>query len=216
MSMPEVKVCGITRLEDGQNAISLGASFLGFILFEGSLRYIDPKEARVIWDELNQSKARSVAVDVNPDPSRLSEISKLGFDFFQLHFPSSIDPSRVSEWCETVGSDKLWLVPRVPPSESFPEEIMPFAETFLSDTYSPEKFGGTGETCDWKGFKKLKENFPSKTWVLAGGLSPENLSAALCETSASLIDINSGVESAPGIKDFPKMQKAFSLLRDRV
>mgnify|MGYP005658489463 CR=1 FL=1 len=215
MTVPEVKVCGITRLEDGQNAISLGASFLGFILFEGSPRHIDPNEARVIWSELNPGKTRSVAVDVNPDPSRLSEICQLGFDFFQLHFPSSIDPARVSEWCETVGSDKLWLAPRVHPSEPFPEELLPFADTFLLDAYSAEKFGGTGETSDWKAFENLKENFPSKTWVLAGGLSPENLPAALSETSASLIDLNSGVESAPGIKDLSKMQKAFSLLCDR-
>ncbi len=215
MILPEIKVCGITRLEDGQHAIALGASFLGFIFFEGSPRCVDPHGARAMWDELNPDKTRSVLVDVNPDPSYLSEISKLGFDFFQLHFPSSIDPSRISEWSETIGSDKLWLAPRIHPSEAFPEELLPFADTFLVDAYCADKFGGTGETSDWKGFENLKARFPSKTWVLAGGLSPENLSAALSETSATRIDLNSGIENAPGIKDLSKMEKAFSLLHGR-
>ena len=144
MIVPEVKVCGITRLEDGQNAISLGASFLGFILFEGSPRCIDPNRVRIIWDELHPDKTRSVAVDVNPDPSRLSEISKLGFDFFQLHFPSSVDPDRISEWAEIVGPENLWLAPRISPEEDFPVGMLPFADTFLVDAYDKEKFGGTG------------------------------------------------------------------------
>ena len=215
MIVPEVKICGITRLEDGENAISLGASFLGFILFEGSPRCIDPNGARVIWDELNPGKTRSVAVDVNPDPSRLSEISKLGFDFFQLHFPSSVDPARISEWSETVGPERLWLAPRIHPSEPFPEQFLPFADTFLTDAYSADKFGGTGKISDWKGFENLEGRFPSKTWVLAGGLAPENLSAALSETSATRIDLNSGIENSPGIKDLSKMEKAFSLLHER-
>jgi phosphoribosylanthranilate isomerase len=212
MIVPEVKVCGITRLEDGQNAISLGASFLGFIFFEGSPRCIDPEKARKIWDGLNPTRTHSVAVTVDPDPSFLREISKLGFDFFQLHFPCVVDPDRVSEWTEIVGSENLWLAPKVHPSDSFPEQLLPFADTFLMDAYSEDKFGGTGKVSDWKGFERLKDRFPSKTWVLAGGLSPENLSAALSETSATRIDLNSGIESEPGIKDLSKMEKAFSLL----
>jgi len=210
--VPEVKVCGITRLEDGQNAISLGATFLGFILFEGSPRFIDPEMARKIWDRLNPARTFSVAVAVDPDPSFLREIYKLGFDFFQLHFPSSVDPNRVSEWTEIVGSGNLWLAPKVHPSDSFPEQLLPFADTFLMDAYSEDKFGGTGKVSDWKGFENLTDRFPSKTWVLAGGLSPDNLSAALSETSVTRIDLNSGIESEPGIKDFSKMEKAFSLL----
>jgi phosphoribosylanthranilate isomerase len=214
IAVPEVKVCGITRLEDGQNAISLGASFLGFILFEGSPRYIDPETARKIWHELNPSQTFSVAVVVDPDPSFLREICQWGFDFFQLHFLGSVDPDRISEWSEIVGSENLWLAPKLHPSDSFPEQLLPFADTFLMDAYSEEKFGGTGEVSDWKGFGNLKARFPSKTWVLAGGLSPQNLSDALCETSATRIDLNSGIESEPGMKDFSKMKKAFSLLRD--
>ncbi len=216
MVVPEVKVCGVTRPEDGRNAISLGASYLGFILFEGSPRCIDPEDARGMWSELDPGKTRSVAVDVDPDPSRLMEIHKLGFDFFQLHFPSSTDPERVSEWSETVGAERLWLAPRVHPSESFPEQFLPYGETFLQDAYCADKFGGTGEIADWDAFERLKTRFPAKKWVLAGGLSPENLSGALTETSAHHIDLNSGIESDPGIKDYSKMQKAFSILRERV
>ena len=215
MNVPKVKVCGITRLEDGQNALSLGASFLGFILFEGSPRCIDPAEAIALWRKLQPTDAFSVAVEVDPEPKRLCEIKQLGFDLFQLHFPSSIDPDRVSEWAEIVGPENLWLAPRVHPSDPFPEQLLPFADTFLTDAYSADKFGGTGKVSDWKGFESLKERFPSKIWVLAGGLSPENLSAVLSGTSATRIDLNSGIESEPGIKDLSKMNKAFSLLHGR-
>ena len=215
MIVPKVKVCGITRLEDGQNALSLGASFLGFILFKGSPRCIDSAVAIALWRKLQPTDAFSVAVEVDPEPKRLREIKHLGFDFFQLHFPSSIDPDRVSEWAEIVGPENLWLAPRVHPSDSFPEQLLPFADTFLTDAYSAEKFGGTGKISDWKGFENLEVRFPSKTWVLAGGLAPENLSAALSETSATRIDLNSGIESSPGIKDLSKMEKAFSLLHEQ-
>ena len=212
---PEIKVCGVTRPEDGQKAISLGASYLGFILFEGSPRWVAPKYAREIWRKINPGRTRSVAVDVNPKPSRLAEFLNLGFDFFQLHFPTTTDPERVLEWSEIVGAEKLWLAPRVSPSEPFPEKFLPYGETFLQDTYCADKFGGTGETSDWEAFEKLKVRFPSKNWVLAGGLSSENITRALSQTSAHYIDLNSGIESSPGIKNYEKMKLAFSLLCNR-
>ena len=212
MIVPEVKVCGITRLEDGQNAISLGASFLGFILFEGSPRCIDPNGARVIWDELDPGKTRSVAVDVNPDPSRLSEISKLGFDFFQLHFPSSVDPDRISEWAEIVGPENLWLAPRISPEEDFPVGMLPLADTFLVDAYDKEKFGGTGLSSDWERFSDWKSKYADKKWILAGGIGPENLQDALARTNPDVVDVNSAVESEPGVKDHEKVKKVFSIV----
>jgi len=114
-----------------------------------------------------------------------------------------------------VGPKNLWLAPRISPEDDFPVSMLPFADTFLLDAYDKEKFGGTGETSDWKGFANLKDNFPSKTWVLAGGLASENLSAALSETSATHIDLNSGIERSPGIKDRLKMEKIFSILHGR-
>lgn len=211
MIVPEVKVCGITRLKDGQNAISLGASFLGFILFEGSPRCIDPNAARVIWDELEPGKTRAVAVDVNPDPSRLSEISKLGFDFFQLHFPGSVDPDRIAKWAEIVGPKNLWLAPRISPEDDFPVSMLPFADTFLLDAYDKEKFGGTGLSSDWGRFSDLKSKYAHKKWILAGGIGPENLKEALIRTDPDVIDVNSAVESEPGVKDHNKVKTVFSI-----
>ena len=212
MIVPEVKVCGITRLQDGQNAISLGASFLGFILFEGSPRCINPNGARAIWDELDPDQTRSVAVDVNPDPSRLSEISRLGFDFFQLHFPSSVDPDRISAWAEIVGPENLWLAPRISPEEDFPVAMLPFANTFLVDAYDKEKFGGTGLSSDWERFSDWKSKYADKKWILAGGIGPENLQDALARTNPDMVDVNSAVESEPGVKDHEKVKKVFSIV----
>lgn len=210
----KVKVCGITRLQDCENAISLGVSFLGFILYEGSPRFIDPDEALKIWTSLNSDQTFSVAVDVDPEPSHLYEIVNRGFDFYQLHFPSNTNLDRISEWARIVGKEKLWLAPKVAPGEIFPEQFLPYADTFLLDSYSVNKFGGTGKVSDWNQFAKLKDKFHSKKWVLAGGLSPENLPAALCATCAKHLDLNSGIETEPGIKSFSKMKKAFSILLD--
>ena len=214
MTIPEIKVCGITRSEDAQHAISLGASYIGFIVFEGSPRCIDPEQAKRIWTQIDQGMARSVVVDVDPDPSRLAEIEKLGFDFFQLHFPSSTDPKRVSQWSEKVSPERLWLAPRTHPSEPFPEQFLPYGDTFLQDSYCPDKFGGTGQVSDWDGFESLQSKFPSKRWILAGGLNPENISVALSATGAVHVDLNSGIESSPGLKDQVKMKRMFSILRE--
>ena len=211
-SSPMVKVCGITRLEDGQNAISIGASFLGFIFFEGSPRCIDPETARKIWDGLNPTRTHSVAVTVDPDPSFLREISKLGFDFFQLHFSSSVDPDRICEWAEIVGSENLWLAPRISPEEDFPVVMLPFADTFLVDAYDKEKFGGTGLSSDWERFSDWKSKYADKKWILAGGIGPENLRDALARTNPDIVDVNSAVESEPGVKDHEKVKKVFSIV----
>ena len=212
MIVPKVKVCGITRLEDGQNALSLGASFLGFILFEGSPRCIDPAEAIALWRKLQPTDAFSVAVEVDPEPIRLREIKHLGFDFFQLHFPSTIDPDRVSEWAEIVGPENLWLAPRISPEEDFPVGMLPFAGTFLLDAYDKEKFGGTGLSSDWERFSDWKSKYADKKWILAGGIGPENLQDALVRTNPDMVDVNSAVESEPGVKDHEKVKKVFSIV----
>ena len=146
MTIPEIKVCGITRSEDAQHAISLGASYIGFIVFEGSPRCIDPEEAKRIWTQIDQGMARSVVVDVDPDPLRLAEIEKLGFDFFQLHFPSSTDPKRVSQWSEKLapkgfGSLPEHILPNLSPN-SFYLTAIPFFRIHIALTSlgEPVKF----------------------------------------------------------------------------
>ena len=83
---------------------------------------------------------------------------------------------------------------------------LPLAATWLLDTYRADAFGGTGHTGDWAKFSRYRLAYPERIWVLAGGLSPENAAAAVAATGARMIDVNSGVELAPGRKDPAKLE----------
>ncbi len=207
MKSSQLKVCGITQEEDGENALSVGALFLGFILFDGSPRSIAPEIALAIWNRIKRPGTFSVAVEVDPSPDYLSKIVNLGFDFYQLHFPCEINPERVSEWANIAGKDKLWLAPRISPQDDFPVDLLPFADTFLVDAYVESKFGGTGLSSDWKRFSNWKDKYAEKKWILAGGIGPENLEDALSSTNTDLVDVNSSVEREPGVKDLEKLKK---------
>lgn len=210
MTRSQLKVCGITREKDGDEALSTGASFLGFILYAGSPRCIAPNEAHKLWAKIKRSGTFSVAVEVDPSPARLREIDKFGFDFIQLHFPCSIKLETVSEWAEISGAGRLWLAPRISPQDSFPDELLPYADSFLVDAYDEAKFGGTGLSSDWERFSNWKNKYPEKKWILAGGIGPENLEDALSKTAPDIIDVNSSVEKKPGLKNHDKLKKISS------
>jgi len=125
---------------------------------------------------------------------------------------SYIDPNIIKEWSTIVGSSNLWLAPKLPPDTEFPETLLNFSDTFLLDAYSKTKFGGTGHSSDWKTFSKCKVSYPEKKWILAGGIGPKNVAEALLQTKADIIDLNSGVEQAPGQKDPLKIKSVFSIL----
>jgi phosphoribosylanthranilate isomerase len=82
------------------------------------------------------------------------------------------------------------------------------AKTLVLDTFDESLFGGTGRVGDWPKFRRHRESHPGTTWILSGGLSPENVGVALSEARARFVDVNSGIESAPGVKDREKL-KAF-------
>jgi phosphoribosylanthranilate isomerase len=181
-------------------------------LYEKSPRYIDRYQAGEILGRVQPATVSSVAVMVNPDPSFLNEVKSCGFDFFQIHFQSNIETSKVEEWSDIVGPERLWLVPRISAEQRFPTKLLPCANTILLDAYDEEKHGGTGKTSDWKRFCEWKKEHPGKNWILAGGIGPENLKRALVETSPNGIDLNSGVESTPGVKCREKISQVFSIL----
>ena len=101
----------------------------------------------------------------------------------------------------------FWLAPKLPPGEDVPAAWLPLAKHFLLDTFHAQTFGGTGQTGDWPKFARHRRNHPDKTWILAGGLNPANVGAALRESGATFLDVNSGVETAPGVKDHNLLKK---------
>ena len=208
--MVRVKVCGITREEDAGLALELGAQKLGFILYEKSPRKIGFNAIGKIKTKFSLNIDQMVVVQVEPTIDALREMIDFGFGCYQLHFSNDYPRKKIEKWTELVGADNLWLAPRLPTGTNFPEDLIPFAQTFLIDAYSKDQFGGTGEPSDWYGFLKWKNKYSSKSWILAGGLSSENIQEALSKTQANLIDVNSGVEISPGIKDRVKINEFFA------
>ena len=210
-TLPKIKVCGLTREEDIKLTLSLRADYFGFILYPQSPRAVSLDRAVELAAAV--PVGQRVAVDVATSLEDLKSYSDAGFDYFQLHFGADFEHGNLAEYSKIVGKDKLWLAPRLASEDSFSEDILDYAGTILIDTFVKDQFGGTGKVGDWARFNTLKERYPQTNWVLAGGLSPSNVLDALASTSADHLDINSGVETAPGIKDDVKLREAFKVLR---
>lgn len=210
-SLPKIKVCGLTREEDVKLTLSLGADYLGFILYPQSPRAVPLDRAVELAAAV--PVGQRVAVDVATSLDDLKRYREAGFDYFQIHFGADFDHSNLAKYSKIVGKEKLWLAPRLASEDTFSEDILDYANTILIDTFVNDQFGGTGKVGDWTRFNALKERYPQTNWVLAGGLSPSNLLDALASATADHLDINSGVEIAPGIKDGAKLREAFKVLR---
>ena len=195
-----VKICGVTRLEDGLLAVELGAAALGFNFYRPSPRYIVPGAAAEI---VRQLPPLVMAVGVFADEPRAEHVVAVAGEArvtaIQLHgprFPESSGPL-----------EGFPLMRAVAMREDFkPEELGRLtASAFLLDTFDPNLPGGTGKTFDWGLAREAKRYGPI---ILAGGLTPENVGQAIREVRPFAVDVASGVESAPGVKD-PARLRAF-------
>lgn len=209
-----VKVCGITRKEDARVALDLGARYIGINVYPPSPRSVAARDVQGLLEYIPQGQR--VLVDVAPDAQRVQRFADLGFDFFQLHFDLDLPMSLLSTWFTILGQDNIWAAPRIPGDQlEFPQVLLEFADTFLLDSYDPKLFGGTGKAGqNWQRFLDCSVLYQHKRWILAGGLSPENAVEAVRATGATHIDVNSGVESSPGIKDPGRLRLLFEALRE--
>ena len=193
-----VKMCGTTRLEDALFAVRCGVDALGFILFPKSPRNITAVNAAKICAELPPFIDRvGVFVDEPLENVKKSAMTA-GFSYVQLHGQESTD--YCYELKSTLPHIQLLKAFRVS-GESRPEEFAPYAEHvdgFLLDTYVKGAKGGTGEVFDWSIVSELNLMRPV---ILAGGLTPFNIGKAIATVKPYGVDINSGVEISPGIKD---------------
>jgi phosphoribosylanthranilate isomerase len=204
-----VKMCGTTRLEDALFAVEQGVDALGFIFFEKSPRNIDIDRARQIIVELPPFVDR-VGVFVNAPIEKILAAAKAGLSVLQLHGSESV------EYCQGIRKQiphcALIKAFRVG-DDSRAEEFAPYndvVDAFLLDTYVKGAEGGTGEVFDWSIIESLGLERP---FLLAGGLTPENVTEAIRSATPYGIDINSGVESSPGIKDHTKIASLLDLVR---
>ena len=201
-----VKICGITRLEDAQQAVDLGAAALGFNFYPPSPRYIEPEAARAMVHRLPPF-VTSVGVFANEtDAGRVISIAReAGATAVQLHGPGFPDLQELLS--------AFTLVVAVPVREGFKAEALGKfrANAYLLDAFDADRLGGTGKTFDWDAAREAKRYGPI---ILAGGLTPENVGQAVRVVRPYAVDVASGVESAPGIKDSAKLSAFFAALTE--
>lgn len=199
------KVCGLSSLVDAEFANRCGADYLGFILYPPSPRYISLPHYSAMAPRLPER--RKVAVAVEPTVEELAAFKAAGFDFFQIHFrPEHVSAARLAEWSGVVGAERLWLAPKLRPEDDVSEATLQSAKFVMLDTFHADRFGGSGQTGDWAKFVRHQTAYSKNTWILAGGLNPLNIGDALRSSGARFVDVNSGVESAPGVKDETKLK----------
>jgi phosphoribosylanthranilate isomerase len=194
----KLKVCGVTSLEDARAAIDCGAEYLGFNFYVKSPRYIAPAAARAIIERLPDGII-SVGVFVNESrPKDVAEILRAsGARMAQLHGDESPD------YCAGVGVERVIKALRI--NDDFDaRRVLDYpAAAILLDAFDSKLFGGTGKTTNWE---IAREAARLTRIFLAGGLSPDNIVEAIRAVEPFAVDVNSGVESAPGRKDANKLQ----------
>lgn len=203
MKNVQVKICGITRAQDAHLAEKLGAWALGFNFYEKSPRAISPAAAWKIRKSLAPTtEAFGVFVNWNPAPILLL-VHALQLDAVQLHGDET--PAQVSR-CQ----DNLPVIKALPVGPRFSiAELRRFrrASMFLLDRAQRGQFGGTGKSFDWSIAARASK---SHRIILAGGLTPENVAEAIFTVRPYAVDVASGVESRPGIKDAGKLREFFA------
>ena len=198
-----IKVCGITRLDDAVHATSHGATALGFVFWPRSPRYVDPGVAADIIARL-PPHVTTVGVFVNESIDGIREaVQRTGIGTVQLHGDESPD------YVEALGCPVLRAM-SVDEAERACA-AWPTATTFLVDTVDPVQRGGTGVAVDWTRAAALARDWPV---VLAGGLTPGNVREAIAAVRPVGVDVSSGVEASPGVKDFDKVTRFLEQARD--
>ena len=202
--MIHVKICGITSFNDAIMAANYGASALGFIFYEKSPRYINPEILKT-WISNVPSSIKKVGVFVNKDVDKVNKIAEeLNLSMVQLHGDES------PEYCNQMIKPVIKVF-RV--NNKFDSIMLNNYQvaTFLFDTYNKENHGGTGESFNWQSILQINTEIPV---ILSGGLNADNVLEGIEVVKPSAVDVNSGVEAAPGKKDEEKIKNLFTILKN--
>ncbi len=200
---PIIKICGLTSIEQSLACVELGADWIGLNCWSGSSRYVNPDTARKIVAALPET-VTTVGVFVNESTAILTKIMhESSLDLAQLHGDEQ------PQVCKKL-TPNWFKAFRVSPEFKL-EQIQEYGqETFLLDAYSKTHYGGSGKTIDWE--LAGKASVVGKL-ILAGGLTPENVAEAVKKVQPWAVDVCSGVESEPGIKDLWRVEKFINNLR---
>ncbi len=197
-----IKICGITRAQDALAAAELGADAIGLVLFANSPRSVTVEQVAGIVGDIPQH-IEVVALFVDPDPHLVWEALATGLvDLLQFH------GDEPAEFCEQFSTPYMKAI-AVKEDSELNQDLTSYssAKYLLLDSYDPLLSGGTGKTFAWHKARQLAESQQIRL-VLAGGLNPGNIQAAIHAIQLFGVDVSSGVETSKGVKDLSKM-KAF-------
>ncbi|NBC86150.1 MAG: phosphoribosylanthranilate isomerase [Bacteroidetes bacterium] len=204
----KLKICGITDLADARYLAGEGVDYLGFVQHEDSPRYVVPSLVSDMLEWLYGPE--SVGVFVNKSAEEVNQIAATaGFDYVQLHGEESPETCRVIERPiikairvrHDASSDQL---------RAIMERYDGLVEHFLLDTHNSSVWGGTGESFNWRLARELSTDY---SIFLAGGIDAGNIERAVKTMRPFAIDLSSGVESAPGVKSFEKVDAFLDAFR---
>jgi phosphoribosylanthranilate isomerase len=194
-----VKICGITRLEDAQAAVDAGANAVGFVFWPKSPRRVDVERAREIASALPED-VTTVGVFVDQPLHDVNDMARrVGLRAVQLH--GSEDSEYVRAMTRPVIKAVAVVGSQAPDVNAWPSNV-----TVLLDVHDPVKKGGTGKTIDWTVAASVASR---RNVLLAGGLTPQNVGDAIARVRPYGIDVSSGVEVEPGIKDHGRIKALF-------
>jgi len=205
-NMTKIKICGIKTLEDALTAIDAGADYLGFNFYSKSVRFVERQACAAITSVLKKDylHVTLVGVFVNSSIEEVKDVlDACSLDLAQLHGDETI------EFMESL-QEKSFKAFR-----GIPDDVNSFARTnapaFLVDASVKGLYGGSGVTADWNGAAELAKKYPL---LLAGGLTPENVAEAVRRVKPWGVDVSSGVESRPGVKDEAKIRAFVKAVRE--
>lgn len=210
----EIKFCGMTRAADADYGASLGAAYVG-VIFAKSPRRVDPAAAAAVLAGVRE-RASTVGVFGDATVETIGTVaSDLRLDVVQLHGDPSPD---VVDSMRRRFSGAVWAAVRID-GNALPDtaaRLLAVADAVVLDARVAGQLGGTGHSFDWNAIARTLERRPDDARVvLAGGLSPENVARAVRIISPDVVDVSSGVESAPGIKDHARMRDFRDAVRRR-
>lgn len=203
---PRVKICGLTRRLDAEAAARLGASYLGTVLVPGSPRHVTPEEARRVTEGL---EAVPVAVVADLGVAGTVEAAgAAGAEVVQLHGSETV--REVTEVADA-GPWKVWKVLRLGAGALDRDAALEFsdvADGLLLDAWHPRRLGGTGRPFPWDEAAPLLAELRGRVLrIAAGGLDPSNVGRAVEVLDPDVVDVSSGVESEPGVKDQARIRR---------
>lgn len=211
----EAKICGLSTAETLDLAVAEGAALVGFNFFPRSPRYVSIPEAAALADRVRPG-VRRVAVLVDPTDDFLAElVARVPLELLQLHGHET--PQRVAEVMQRTGKPVMKVISIADPADlEAVASYEPLVERLMLDAKPPPAMknalpGGNALAFDWK---LLAGHRFRRPWMLAGGLSPENLKDAVATSGARAVDVSSGVESGPGRKDPDKIRAFLKAARE--